>query len=152
MPTSTLGAGTVNGAAYSDTGVSLDMASIQDGLKELYDRASWYTALYEHDGLFTRMPKFEGFTGSYYPVVTQYAANARRSQDFAVAQANTSTFQVEKHLVHRVRDYAFARLDTESVLSTRGDSGAFASYLDVEVSGARYALRRSLARTLYGDG
>ena len=152
MPASTLGAGTVNGAAYSDTGVSLDMTSIQDGLKELYDRASWLTALYEHDGLFTRMPKFEGFTGSYYPVVTQYAANSRRSQDFAVAQANSSTFKVEKHLVHRVRDFAFARLDTESVLSTRGDAGAFASYLDVEVSGARYALRRSLARSVYGDG
>jgi len=152
MPTSKLGAGTVSGSAYTDTGVSLDMTSIQDGLKELYDRASWLTALYEHDGLFTRIPKFEGFTGSYYPVVTQYAGNARRSQDFAHAQANTSTFKVEKHLVHRVRDYAFARLDTESILSTRGDQGAFASYLDVEVSGARYALRRSLARGVYGDG
>jgi len=152
MPTSKLGAGTISGSAYSDTGVSLDMTSIQDGLKELYDRAGWLTALYEHDGLFTRMPKFEGFSGSYYPVLTQYAANARRSQDFAYAQANTSTFKVEKHLVHRVRDYALARLDTESILSTKGDSGAFASYLDVEVSGARYALRRSLARGVYGDG
>ena len=152
MPTSKLGAGTVAGAAYGDTGVSLDMAAVQDGLKELYGRANWLTALYEHDGLFTRMPKFEGFTGSYYPVVTQYAANARRSQDFAYAQSNTSTFKVEKHLVHRVRDYAMARLDTESILSSRGDAGAFANYLDVEVSGARYALRRSLARGVYGDG
>lgn len=152
MPTSKLGAGTIAGAAYGDTGVSLDMTAVQDGLKELYGRASWLTALYEHDGLFTRMPKFEGFTGSYYPVVTQYAANARRSQDFANAQANTSTFKVEKHLVHRVRDYALARLDTESILSSRGDAGAFANYLDVEVSGARYALRRSLARGVYGDG
>ena len=152
MPTSKLGAGTVNNSAYTDTGVSLDMTTVQDGLKELYGRASWLTALYEHDGLFTRMPKYEGFTGSYYPVITQYAANARRSQDFANAQANTSTFQVEKHLVHRVRDYALARLDTETILSTRGDAGAFANYLDVEVSGARYALRRSLARGVYGDG
>ena len=155
MPTSTLGLGTVGGSALSaatDTGVSLDMAAVQDGLKELYGRANWLTALYEHDGLFTRMPKFEDFTGSYYPVVTQYAPNARRSQDFAYAQSNTSTFKVEKHLVHRVRDYAMARLDTESILSSRGDAGAFANYLDVEVSGARYALRRSLARGVYGDG
>lgn len=152
MPTSKLGAGTIDGAAYGDAGVSLDMAAVQDGLKELYGRANWLTALYEHDGLFTRMPKYEGFTGSYYPVVAQYAANARRSQDFAVAQANTSTFKVEKYLVHRVRDFAFARLDTESVLASRGDAGAFANYLDVEVSGARYALRRSLARGVYGDG
>ena len=152
MPTSKLGAGTIDGAAYGDTGVSLDMAAVQDGLKELYGRANWLTALYEHDGLFTRMPKYEGFTGSYYPVVAQYAANARRSQDFAVAQANTSTFKVEKYLVHRVRDFAMARLDTESILSSRGDAGAFANYLDVEVSGARYALKRSLARGVYGDG
>jgi len=152
MPTSKLGAGTVNGAAYGDAGVSLDMTAVQDGLKELYGRANWLTALYEHDGLFTRMPKYEGFVGSYYPVVAQYAANARRSQYFAVAQANTSTFKVEKYLVHRVRDFAMARLDTESILSSRGDAGAFANYLDVEVSGARYALKRSLSRGVYGDG
>jgi len=155
MPTSTLGHGTIGGSALSSatgTGVTLDMSTVQDGLKELYGRANWLAALYEHDGLFTRIPKFEGFTGSYYPVVVQYAPNSRRSQDFSRAQDNTSSFEVEKFLVHRVRDYAFATLDTETILSTRGDAGAFASYMDVEISGARYALRRSLARQCYGDG
>ena len=155
MPTSQLGLATVGGTALSSatgTGVTLDMSTVQNGLKELYDRASWLTALYEHDGLFTRMPKFENFTGSYYPVLCQYAPNSRRSQDFGRAQDNTSSFEVTKFLVHRVRDYAFATLDSEAILSSRGDAGAFASYLDVEISGARYALRRSLARSVYGDG
>jgi len=155
MPTSTLGHGTLGGSTLSaatGTGVTLDMSTVQDGLKELYGRANWMAALYEHDGFFTRIPKFEGFTGSYYPVVVQYAPNSRRSQDFSRAQNNPSSFAVEKFLVHRVRDYAFATLDTETILSTRGDAGAFASYMDVEISGARYALRRSLARQCYGDG
>jgi hypothetical protein len=155
MPTSTLGLGTIGGSALSSasgTGVTLDMSTVQSGLKELYGRANWLAALYEHDGLFTRIPKFEGFTGSYYPVVVQYAPNSRRSQDFTRAQDNDSSFEVVKFLCHRNRDYAFARLDTETILSTRGDAGAFASYMDVEISGARYALRRSLARQCYGDG
>lgn len=155
MPTSQLGHGTIGGSALSSasgTGVTLDMATVQDGLKELYGRANWLASLYEHDGLFTRIPKFEGFVGSYYPVVVQYAPNSRRSQDFTRAQNNDSSFEVEKFLVHRVRDYAFATLDTETILSTRGDAGAFANYMDVEISGARYALRRSLARQVYGDG
>ena len=155
MPTSQLGLATVGGTALSSatgTGVTLDMSTVQNGLKELYDRASWLTALYEHDGLFTRMPKFENFTGSYYPVLCQYAPNSRRSQDFGRAQDNTSSFEMTKFLVHRVRDYAFATLDSEAILASRGDAGAFASYLDVEISGARYALRRSLSRSVYGDG
>lgn len=155
MPTSQLGLATVGGTALSSatgTGVTLDMSTVQNGLKELYDRASWLTALYEHDGLFTRMPKFENFTGSYYPVLVQYAPNSRRSQDFGRAQDNSSSFEMTKFLVHRVRDYAFATLDSEAILASRGDAGAFASYLDVEISGARYALRRSLSRSVYGDG
>ena len=155
MPTSQLGLATVGGTALSSatgTGITLDMSAVQNGLKELYDRGSWLAALYEHDGLFTRMPKYEGFTGSYYPVVVQYAPNSRRSQDFGRAQDNTSSFEVIKFLVHRTRDYAFATLDAEAIMSTRGDAGAFASYMDVEISGARYALRRSLSRSVYGDG
>ena len=155
MPTSQLGLATVGGTALSSatgTGITLDMSAVQNGLKELYDRGSWLTALYEHDGLFTRIPKYEGFTGSYYPVVVQYAPNSRRSQDFGRAQDNTSSFEVTKFLVHRVRDYAFATLDAEAIMASRGDAGAFASYMDVEISGARYALRRSLSRSVYGDG
>ena len=70
MPTSQLGLATVGGTALSSatgTGITLDMSAVQNGLKELYDRASWLTALYEHDGLFTRIPKFEGFTGRLLP-------------------------------------------------------------------------------------
>lgn len=142
--TKTYATNTASGAVALET--------VEAALKEIYTPERMRAVMYDNSPLFSLLPKdTTSFGGPYMVNPIQYGTNQRRSQSFTDAQGQTSSAAVKAFYLTRVRDYAFAHLDAEAILSTRGDAGAFINFLTMEVDGALYAMKRSLTRAVFGD-
>lgn len=130
----------------------VDVSTIAAVLKRLYDQKRIQNLVYADHPLLALMPKKGGFTGASRTIVTRYGDSQGRAHTFTNAQTQLDNFKAVNFLLTRVRDYAVYRLDSESIMATRDDKGAFVRALDAEVSSALNNLGASLAMQLYGDG
>jgi hypothetical protein len=131
---------------------SLDMASFDAALKQLYSEEKIFKMVYEDAPLFAMLPKMEKFVGKNMVIDTIYANPQGRSATFATAQANQSNVKVVGFTITREQDYAVASLDNEVMEASASDAGALLEAASTQIDGALDQLKRSLVIALYRSG
>ncbi len=134
--------------------MGLDLTTFEFAMKQLYTDAKVRKLVYTDRPLHALLPKYEDATGENIPTPLLYGNPQARSANFGVAQsqaANASSKGV-KFLVTRVKDYAFATIDGETLKASANDPGAFMTASSTEFDGAMNSLANSLAIAEYGDG
>jgi len=134
--------------------MGLDLTSFEFAMKQLYTDAAVRKMVYKDQPLHALLPKYENATGENIPTPLLYGNPQARSATFSIAKsqsANANTKGV-KFLVTRVKDYAVATVDGETMKASANDPGAFMSAASTEFDGALNSLARSLGIAEYGDG
>jgi hypothetical protein len=113
--------------------MALDMTSFDAALKQHYTDDMVLNLVYKDNPLLALMPKYENFGGKNLPI----------------AVAGTSTSQITDFVLTRVKDYAIATIDNETLEASKGNANAFMEAATTEIDGAINALTRSLAIGMY---
>ena len=130
----------------------LDMSSFDAALKSLYTDEKIFNMVYSDNPLLALMPKMTNFEGKNLPIPIIYGNPQRRSANFAIAQANTSSSRVEDFVLVRNKDYSFASIDNETLEASKSKPGAFLDAVSTEIDGAVNSITRSLAISMYRNG
>lgn len=131
--------------------------SIDALLKEYYDDGALVNETYIDNPLWARMSKQESVgnvTGRHFVHPVVFATSQGRSRTFSQAQNNgilTAERSVD-FLVPRVTNYQLATVQTEAVLQTKGDRGAFVDILTLITDDAVRNLGLAQAHSMYGSG
>ncbi len=138
--------------ASGNTPVSIDAL-----LKEYYDGGALVNETYIDNPLWARMSKQEAVgnvTGRHFVHPVVFATSQGRSRTFGRAQARSAltSEQSVDFLVPRVTNYQLASVQTEAVLQTKGDRGAFTEILTLITDNAVRNLGLAQAHSMYGTG
>lgn len=130
------------------------MTSFDAALKEYYTDDAVENMVYKDNPFFALVPKMEEFFGRNLPVPIIYGNPQGRSANFGRAQTRgqISNTAVKQFTLTRVKDYAVATIDNETIEASKNDSGAFLEAATVEIDGAIQSLTRSLATAQYHSG
>lgn len=132
--------------------MSLDMTTFDQGLKVHYtDEEVQRLTLTDHPFL-ALLARDEKFLGKNLPIPIIYGNTQNRSATFSVANAGTSTTLIKDFVLTRVRDYAVAKVDGETMDASESDADAFMEAAIVEVDGAFESMASSLATALFRNG
>jgi hypothetical protein len=96
--------------------------------------------------------KNEGFGGANYTFAVNYSDIKGRSVSFQQAQATKEESDGKAFVLTRVKDYALASIDSETIYAARGNENSLLESVKREMNSAINALGRSIAISLYGDG
>lgn len=109
---------------------------------------------YQRNPFFALVPKYERFGGRKLPIPLIYGNPQSRSRVFGTAQTQSasSSSKVEAYELTRVKDYAIATIDNETMEASEGDKNAFIEAATTEIDGAMNALTNSLAMNQYKSG
>jgi len=126
-------------------------------LKEYYDDGALVNETYIDNPLWARMSKQESIgnvTGRHFVHPVVFASSQGRSRTFSRAQARgtATNEQSVDFLVPRVTNYQLATVQTEAVLQTKGDRGAFVDILTLITDNAVRNLGLAQAHSMYGNG
>jgi hypothetical protein len=133
---------------------SLDMTAADAALKQHYvDNSSVMKNLvYKNNPFLALCPKMTKFGGKNLPIPLIYANPMGRSATFATAQSNAVSSKLAGFVLTRVKDYAVATIDAETIDATQNDAESFIEAVTLEVDGAIQACSRSLATSLFRNG
>src|SRR4051812_45189571 len=134
--------------------MGLDLTSFDNALKIQYDKDYLANLVYKDNPTLAMMPKREDFVGKSKEVLFQYANPQARAAVFSRAQARSlvSNTKLAAPFVTRVRDYAVAVIDNETLLASENDSGALLNAATTEIDGSINALQRSMAIAIFKSG
>ena len=134
--------------------MGLDMTSFDNALKNHYTNDRVENMVYQDNPLFGLMSKMEDFGGRNLPIPTIWGNPQGRSVAFARAQARSlvTNTKVASFVLTRVKDYAVAVIDNETLEASKGDANAFLSASTTEIDGAINGLTRSAATAMYRSG
>lgn len=130
----------------------LDITSADSVLKEYYDNQRVVDMTYQDAPLYALLPKYKNFEGKSYPLPVKVTNSQGRSATFATAKANKQASVYKDFSLTRVRDYSLASIDTETILASRSNPGAFLRLATAFIDDAMESLARSLSFSAYGDG
>jgi hypothetical protein len=125
----------------------MNLTAFNAALKEHYTGDRVEDMTYRDFPFFAMLPKMENFGGKSLPIPIIYGRGQGRSKTFSIAQSgSTSTAsKIGSFQLTRVKDYAIATLDGETMAASKGDANAFMSAFTTEVDGAINSLTRSIA-------
>jgi hypothetical protein len=106
---------------------------------------------YKDNPFFAMVKKDENFGGKSLVFAVTYGTGPGRSHDFTRAQANVGGIEGEDFTLTRVKDYAVAQVDSETVLASKGNPNALLSAVEAEMDRKLHSLIRSIAIGMYGD-
>lgn len=129
--------------------LNLTAGSFKDALKLLYPNGL-AEVMYPDVPFVGWVNKDKEFYGEA-KVVVPFIGGTQGSADFSTANTNKGDITIKKFLVTRVKDYAIATVDAETLMATKNDKGAVARALDSQIKGAMYELSRSAGAQVYGD-
>jgi len=134
--------------------MALDMTSFDAALKQHYTSDMVMNMVYKDNPFLALVSKYESFGGKNLPIPTIYGNPQGRSATFATAQTlgASSSSQIDDFVLTRVKDYAIATIDNETLEASKGNANAFMEAATTEIDGAINSLTRSLAIALYRDG
>jgi len=130
---------------------NLDLTAITPALKQMYPQSVITDLVYANNPLFAMVKKNEQMFGELTKVPLIYG-NPLTSATFSNALANKSPSKLKAFLVTRAKDYALANIETEALLASSNDKGAFLNGLQMEMDGVIKGLGRSISKSLYGSG
>lgn len=128
------------------------LTTFDAALKQIYTRDEIQNMVYRDNPLLALTPKYTEFYGKNLPIPIIYANPQGRSATFSNAQGNKTPSKITDFVLTRDSDYALASIETETLLASSNDTGAFLEAATTEVDGAIHALTRSLAVAQYRDG
>lgn len=131
---------------------ALDLTSFAAALKTLYSSKRIENLTYQTNPLLAMLPKNESFYGDSVKQPLVYGNVKGRSVTFATAQSNKAASSYAAFTVTRVKDYALASIDNETLEASKSDKGAFMRAAQAEIDSAFRALGRSIASALYRSG
>jgi hypothetical protein len=134
--------------------MTVNLTNYNYALKEHYTDARVREMVYKNNPLHALLPKMENFGGKNMPTPVKYGNPQSRSATFATAQTQSATSGIAgiSFTITRVKDYALASLDSETMMASQGDMNAFLEAATETFDGAIHTLTRSLAIAEYGDG
>jgi hypothetical protein len=133
-------------------GAYLDLASMNAGLKEIYDNQTVENLVYADNPLMAMMPKKTDFGGKYKPIPIITGTSQGRSALFANAQGNQSPAQIESFLLTRTTDYAVASIDNQTMLASKTDQMAFLEGSKLLIDCQLQGLSNSIASAMFRTG
>jgi hypothetical protein len=135
--------------------MTLDINTLGPALKNRYVPMEVRTLSYTDHPFMAMVEKDETFFGiGLLPIPIRFATNAARSVDYATGfgmQGATSS-QYRAFHINRARDYAFARMNNETLKASSNDIGSFVKGLTSEIDGSFQSIGRSAATKLYRTG
>lgn len=131
---------------------SLDTSAAAAILKEYYSNQRVIQLTYKDAPLYAMLKKVKDFYGSSYPLPMRVTDPQGSSATFSNAQAQKKPSNYKKFSLTRVRDYALASIDTEAVLASETDPGAFLRLATAEIDGAMHNMKRRMGWSIYGNG
>lgn len=125
----------------------LDLTAFNAALKEHYTADRVEDMVYKDNAFMALLPKMENFGGKNLPLPIVYGNPQGRSKTFATAQtaSTSSSSKISAFALTRVKDYAVATIDGETLKASKGDANAFMDAATTEIDGAINALTRSIA-------
>lgn len=118
-------------------------------LKILYPKSAYREIAYKDHPLLALMPKSKDFVGKSKTFPIRFGGNQGRSRVFATAITNAKPGLYEDFQLTRVKDYGITDIDTEAMLASAGQEGAFVALMKSEVDGLLRNLSNNLAMSLY---
>lgn len=126
-------------------GTPMNQTAIDKIAKDLYPQDEINKLVIEKSPFLAMVKKKEDFVGRRQVVGLRYATPAGRSATIGNAITNAAPSKLEGFYVTRIKDYAVASIDTETIRSADGKKGSIVEALDLEIGGALEALKRSMA-------
>lgn len=134
--------------------MGLDLTSFAAALKAHYTTERVQNMVYKTNPFLALVRKMEDMGGDSFVQPVIYGNPQSRSATFATAQtgaASTST-NIVKFAVTRVKDYAVVTIDGETLEASKKDVDAFMRARTTEIDGAMNSISRSLATSLFRSG
>lgn len=131
---------------------SLDLTAFDSALKQYYTNDKVEQMVYQDHPFLALVPKREDFYGRNLPIPIQYGVPQGRSATFATAKDNKLASKFEDFVLTRVKDYALASIDNETLEASQNDAGAFLEAATNEIDSAFLSASRSMATSLFRDG
>jgi hypothetical protein len=131
---------------------ALNTTTFAYALKTLYSNRKLQNLAYKRNPWFAACGKDTNFRGANFVEALIYGHLAGAAGQFTTAQANKAASKGVAFTITRTKDYALASIDTETILSSRGNEAAFLTAVKREMDSAIHAITRSMAKGLYGDG
>jgi hypothetical protein len=127
----------------------MNQSAIDKIAKDLYPQDDINKLVIEKSALLGMIKKRQDFVGRRQVVGLRYATPSGRSAILQNAITNSNPSKLEGFYVTRIKDYAVASIDTETIRSADGKKGSIVEALDIEIGGALEALRRSMAISIF---
>ncbi len=131
---------------------ALDTTSAAAILKEYYSNQRVTQLTYKDAPLYALLDKVKDFYGASYPLPMRIADPQGASATFANAQAQKQPSDYKKFSLTRVKDYSLASIQTEAMLASETNPGAFLQLATAEIDGAILTMKRRMGWSIYGDG
>ncbi len=131
---------------------ALDITAFASALKRRYSDQKVAKLSYEQGPLYGLVRKNTKFGGVALQVPIQTGLPQGRSVSFATAQTNKSPGQYKDFLLTRVKDYALASIENETIEASENDADALLRAAESEIEGAIRVCGLSLANAMYRDG
>jgi hypothetical protein len=131
---------------------TLDTSSASAILKEYYSNQRVEQLTYQDAPLYAMLKKIKDFEGSSYPLPMRVSDPQGASSAFANAQAQKQPSNYKKFSLTRVKGYSLASIETEAMLASKSNPGAFLQLATAEIDGAIHTMKRRMGWSIYGDG
>lgn len=131
---------------------ALDLSAAAAALKVYYSTQRVVQLTYKDAPLYAMIPKHKDFFGKSMPLPMRVTNPQGRSATFATAQANKTPSKYRDFVLTRNHDYSLASIDSETIMASESNAGAFLKLAIAEIDGAIESLRRSVQIDLFGDG
>lgn len=131
---------------------TLDTSSAAAVLKEYYSSQRVQQLTYKDAPLYALLPKHKDFYGASYPLPMRVTNPQGASATFTNAQAQKQPSNYKKFSLTRVKDYSLASIETEAMLASETNPGAFLKLATAEIDGSIETMKRRLGWAIYGDG
>ncbi len=131
---------------------TLDTTAASAILKEYYSKQRVAQLTYKDAPLYAMLAKTKDFFGSSHPLPMRVTNPQGASATFSNAQSQKQPSNYKKFSLTRVRDYSLASIETEAILASETNPGAFLQLATAEIDGAFDTMKRRIGWAIYGDG
>lgn len=128
---------------------ALDITAADAALKQIYPSRRVKFIGYQNNPLLALMPKDENFQGDGKKMPIWFGGNQGASRDFATAQAGKTPGLYKAFFLTRVKDYGLSSIQTEVILASESNEGAFLKMATAEIDNTVRTVSRNLAISMF---
>lgn len=121
-------------------------------LKEYYSNQRVVELTYKDAPFYAMLKKIKDFYGDSYPLPSRVVNPMGRSATFASAQAAKTASVYRAFSLTRAKDYQLASIESEAIMASETNPGAFLRLATAEIDGSMENLKRAIGWSLYGSG